>query len=125
MKYFLVGLGGAIGSITRYGVVSLFPRLVGGGFPWGTFSVNLMGSFAIGFIARFFYLDFPQHQLVWLFVVVGFLGGFTTFSAFSFDSLILLQKQSYILFFGNVCLHIFGCLLAVIVGHSLSKLIIS
>jgi len=75
---------------------------------------------------RFFFdQGFPGHEFYWLFAVVGFLGGFTTFSAFSYELLLMLQKQQYALFALNVSLHAAGCLAAVIAGYHVSKIIFS
>ncbi|PIW63209.1 MAG: fluoride efflux transporter CrcB [Candidatus Omnitrophica bacterium CG12_big_fil_rev_8_21_14_0_65_50_5] len=120
-----VAAGGALGSVSRYLVVVGMSRHVAGAFPWWTLAVNAAGSFLIGFVARIFYQGFPGHEFYWLFAVVGFLGGFTTFSAFSYELLLMLQKQQYALFALNVSLHAAGCLAAVIAGYHVSKIIFS
>jgi CrcB protein len=89
----LVALGGAIGSVARWASVFLVGQYVGIAFPWGTLSVNVAGSFLIGLIgalARTASLGVTPD--VRLFLVTGVLGGFTTFSSFSFELLGLLQR---------------------------------
>lgn len=85
-----VAAGGAIGSLLRYAAVQLVQYLHPQPFPLGTMLVNIAGSFAIGLLmARFVQLPSESAQL---FFVTGVLGGFTTFSAFSWDALQLLQR---------------------------------
>ena len=86
----LVMLGGAAGSGLRYAVGLLLPGITSG-FPWATLAVNLVGSFAIGWVAA----SVQQNQLgenARLLLAVGLLGGFTTFSSFSLEALLLLQQ---------------------------------
>ena len=91
----LVALGGAIGSVARWASVFLVGQWVGITYPWGTLSVNVVGSFLIGVIgalARTASLGVTPD--VRLFLVTGVLGGFTTFSSFSFELLALVQKAA-------------------------------
>ncbi len=77
----LVALGGAAGSVARFLTATAFARVTGG--PWGTLTVNVVGSFAIGVL----YILLAQRTQIAPLLVAGFLGGFTTFSAFSLDAL--------------------------------------
>ena len=90
----LVFIGGGIGSAARHGVNILCARLFGLNFPWGTFAVNLIGSFAIGWLAAYFAFragaDWTQSAR--LFLITGILGGFTTFSSFSLDFAMLFER---------------------------------
>jgi CrcB protein len=86
-----VALGGALGSLARFGAVRGVAA-VAGEQPWGTFAVNVLGSLAIGFLAAFFARKFTDHEAARVFLVTGFLGGFTTFSAFSLDTFNLMQR---------------------------------
>ena len=90
----LVFLGGGLGAASRHGVNLAAARLLGAGFPWGTFIVNVAGSLAMGLIAG--YLTFKAGaawtQHVRLLLTTGFLGGFTTFSAFSLDAALLWER---------------------------------
>lgn len=89
----LVALGGALGSVARYLSVSAIGRAFGNALPYGTFAVNVAGSFAIGLLVGLLVRFLPEHQQeMRLFVAVGFLGGFTTFSAFSLDVITLFEE---------------------------------
>ncbi len=90
----IVGLGGAIGSMARYGAGLAMPRPSDLSFPWSTFAVNMIGSFAIGCVmaALVSLQDVPRGLM--LFLVVGILGGFTTFSAFSLETLRLIELRA-------------------------------
>ncbi len=89
---FWVALGGAIGSAARHGVNVGSARFLGEGFPWGTFIVNIAGSFLMGLIMAFLAKKMADHENARLFLTVGVLGGFTTFSAFSLDVFNLVQR---------------------------------
>lgn len=88
----LVAVGGAFGSLLRYyvGVWSL--RVAGPGFPWGTLTVNLVGCFLIGVLAELITRKFGGSVELRLLLITGILGGFTTFSAFSLDALVLFER---------------------------------
>lgn len=94
MNLLMIALGGALGSVARFLTISGATRLFGAGFPFGTLIVNVVGSFFMG-IAVAVLLDrvgggVPSRWVP--FVMSGFLGGFTTFSAFSLDSYLLLEN---------------------------------
>lgn len=89
---FLVAIGGALGSTLRYGTGLAATRLVGPGFPWGTLTVNVVGSFAIGLFVEAIARRFDAAEPLRLLLVTGFLGGFTTFSAFSLDAMVLIER---------------------------------
>ena len=116
----LVGIGSGIGGICRY-LISLFICQASNGFPWGTFLVNIAGCLLIGILwgvtSRFQSIS-PAFTL---FLMVGFCGGFTTFSTFSREGLTLLQASNYFLFalyvIGSVVLGI----LAVALGYYTTK----
>jgi CrcB protein len=95
MLYLIVFLGAGIGGALRHGVNIGATRMFGYGFPFGTFIVNVAGSFAMGLLAGFFAYraGIPQH--VRLFLTTGILGGFTTFSTFSLDAALLIERHSY------------------------------
>jgi len=93
MNILLVALGGALGSVARYLAVQLVMRFHPQPFPLGTMAVNILGSFLIGVLmARFAVNDSESSRL---FLVTGILGGFTTFSAFSWDVLSLAQRGAW------------------------------
>lgn len=87
MNVLLVALGGAIGSVGRYLMGAWFQALVGKpGFPWGTFLVNVMGAFLIG-VAFGLSKDGPLSSQAWTLVVIGALGGYTTYSTYALETL--------------------------------------
>ncbi|MBT9370173.1 fluoride efflux transporter CrcB [Rhizobium sp. CSW-27] len=88
----LVAFGGAVGSVCRYLTGILMTRLLGMAFPWGTLTVNVVGSFAIGFLTELVARKLNASMEMRLLIVVGFLGGFTTFSSFSLDTLALYER---------------------------------
>jgi CrcB protein len=90
----LVFIGGGIGAAARHGVNVLSVRWFGINFPWGTFAVNLIGSFLIGLLAAYFAFrtNFAGTQHMRLFLITGILGGFTTFSSFSLDFAMLFER---------------------------------
>lgn len=88
----LVAIGGASGSVARYLTGIAMTRWLGTAFPWGTITVNIVGSFAIGLLAELVARKLSAPMEVRLLLVVGFLGGFTTFSSFSLDTLSLFEK---------------------------------
>jgi CrcB protein len=92
IKVLLVALGGALGSVVRYGVNFAAARAFGLGFPWGTLTVNVAGGLAMGLLAALFALRAEASPEAKLFLMTGVLGGFTTFSAFSLDAVALWER---------------------------------
>ncbi|CAN7401861.1 fluoride efflux transporter CrcB [Rhizobium leguminosarum] len=88
----LVAFGGAIGSVLRYYVGQWALRLMGPAFPWGTLAVNVVGCFVIGAFAELIARKFNASVELRLLLITGFLGGFTTFSAFSLDAISLFER---------------------------------
>lgn len=88
----LVALGGALGSVARYGVNVWTTRAFGLGFPWGTLTVNVVGGLVMGLLAALFALRAEASPEAKLFLMTGVLGGFTTFSAFSLDAVVLWER---------------------------------
>ncbi len=91
MILFWIGLGGALGSVARYLTVRGVQLVVGDGTPWGTTAVNILGSFAMGFLVMFLARKFTDNEAMRYFLTTGVLGGFTTFSAFSQDVVRMMQ----------------------------------
>ncbi len=90
---FLVIAGGGIGAGLRHGMNIGAARLLGTEFPWGTFAINIIGSFLIGIAAAWFaFRNDAASQSLRLFLTTGILGGFTTFSAFSLDFALLFER---------------------------------
>lgn len=89
---FAVAAGGAIGSVARYLINDGAVKIFGGGFPYGTMIVNVLGCFIIGILAESMALRWNGGPELRAFAIIGILGGFTTFSAFSLDTILLLQR---------------------------------
>jgi CrcB protein len=122
MSYVWVALGGAIGSVARFGCGSVAARLAGSAFPWGTLLVNVAGSLAIGVLAGLVTAD--GRALVSgdarAFLMVGVLGGFTTFSSFSLETLELARDGAWAAAALNVVASFALCLVAVWLGYLLA-----
>ena len=112
-----VGAGGVVGAMARYlMVVWLNGGLSGSGFPYGTLAVNAAGCFLIGLVVGFAETHKPLSPEVQAFLLVGVLGGFTTFSAFGLDTIRLFRDQAYLAGSANVLLQVAVGLTAVVVG---------
>lgn len=117
----IVALGGALGTVTRY-LVGLAALPVSRDMPWGTIGINISGSFVIGFFGTLTLAGgrFPVSENVRLFVMVGFCGGYTTFSAFSLQTLDLLRNGAPLRAVLNVVISVVLCILAATAGHLLA-----
>jgi len=111
MNLVLIFLGSGLGAISRYGVSNLIHNLVGRAFPYGTLVVNASGSFIMGllFIIILERFDGLAPQLR-AFLLIGFLGGYTTFSSFSIETLSLLEQGAWISAGLNILLNIIFCI---------------
>lgn len=115
----LVFVGGGIGSVARFGLSRLLLSCAMGVFPVSTFSINIIGSLLIGL---FWGIPFLSDKNNWLiFLTVGLCGGFTTFSAFSWENFNLLKQGHVFLFFTYAFLSVFLCLLATWSGYVIGK----
>ncbi|HEY2886486.1 MAG TPA: fluoride efflux transporter CrcB [Rhizomicrobium sp.] len=90
-----VALGGALGSLLRYFVAGAVQSATWPGFPWGIFVVNITGGFAMGLIVELSALKLNLTPEVRAFLTIGILGGYTTFSTFSLDSALLIERGDY------------------------------
>lgn len=92
MQLLFIALGGALGAVSRFLLGNWCDKLIGGAWPWGTFIVNIIGCFAMGFFMTLI-VEKELLPATWrLFLCVGLLGGFTTFSSFSYEALNLLAS---------------------------------
>jgi len=120
--YLWIAIGSALGGMARYWCSGAAARLIGETFPWGTLFVNVTGCFIIGFFAT---LTGPDGRIfagstIRQFVMLGILGGFTTFSSFSLQTLNLVQDSEWLQAGGNVIGSVVLSLLAVWLGHLLA-----
>ena len=95
MPYLIIFVGAGIGGALRHGVNVGASKMFGYGFPLGTFIVNVLGSFVMGLLAGFFVYRAGVPQHLRLFLTTGILGGFTTFSTFSLDAALLIERHSF------------------------------
>lgn len=117
ISFLLVGAGGAIGSMLRYGV-ALLP--INKSFPYHTFIVNIVGSVFIGALLGLLLKNTITNE-GWKFLATGICGGFTTFSAFSLEGVELLQQHRYVVFILYFMLSIIFGLAATLLGYTLTK----
>lgn len=121
MNAFLaVFFGAGIGGALRHAVNLTALKLLGTGFPFGTVAVNIVGSFIMGLAIEWFALKYDPGQMWRLFLTTGILGGFTTFSAFSLDAALLIERGAYI----TASVYILTSLIASVGGLFLGLLLI-
>ena len=120
--YLLVALFGAAGSVLRYSFFVITPKFFYSNFPLSTVIVNLLGSFFIGFFISLFDKGIIS-ETVRISIVIGLLGGFTTFSTFSMDLFNLINKSLYMHVATYIFVSVFFGLCFFILGHKLSNLI--
>ena len=95
VPYLIVFIGAGLGGSLRHATNVMAAKLLGSGFPWGTLLVNVVGSFLMGLLAGYFAFRPGIGQHARLFLTTGILGGFTTFSAFSLDTALLVERHAY------------------------------
>jgi len=118
-----IGLAGAAGAVLRYLVHQATVLTLGAGFPYGTLIVNVLGSFLIGILFVMFWERSAGGDMLRLALMVGLLGSFTTFSAFSLDTWILLQHGAPLKAALNVLANLATCLAATWVGIVMARMI--
>lgn len=120
-----IGAGGAIGAVLRHFVGMMFLHMMGANFPWGTISVNIIGSFIMGVLVTYFALVWNPSQELKAFLTVGLLGGFTTFSAFSLDVITLWERGASMAAMGYIMGSIMLSILALSFGMMMVRMLIS
>jgi len=124
LKLLLIGLGGAIGAIARYIVSGIDYKLSGGVFPVSTIVVNLTGSLLIGFLWGLFEAVAVSSN-VRMFIFMGILGGFTTFSTFALENFNLMRDGEHAIAAGNIILSNVLGIGFVFVGYGIAKLVLN
>ncbi|RVU84096.1 fluoride efflux transporter CrcB [Leucothrix sargassi] len=114
-------LGGALGALSRYGVAQLMLTAFGRSFPYATLTVNVLGSFCMGYLTVYFMSKVNVDPMIRLFLLVGFMGAFTTFSTFSMDTLNLIESGFVTKAFLNILLNVTCSLTAVWLGVILAR----
>ena len=108
-KLALLGLAGALGTLARYGAAGLVQRIHGASFPWGTLAVNLTGCFLAGLFWTLLESRWPLSGETRTIILVGFIGAFTTFSAFILESGELLRSAEWMHALANLAMqNVFG-----------------
>jgi CrcB protein len=120
-KIFAVALGGAAGASLRYLAAAATHSLMGHAFPYGTLLVNTLGSLLIGYLVVFLPDHGSQASALRLLLVTGLLGGFTTYSAFSIETLTLFQEGQLLKAGLNIVITVSACLVAVWLGYQLAR----
>ena len=120
----LIGLGSGLGGVLRYWLSGVVAERIGETFPWGTMTVNIVGSLLIGLLAAFVDSDrvlmTPGSRQ---FLMMGFCGGFTTFSSFSLQTIRLMQDSEWLHAGGNILFSVFLCLIGVFIGYKLGQFV--
>jgi CrcB protein len=123
VKYLAISFGGILGANARYLIADWAAQRFGVGFPYGTFIINISGSFLLGFFMAFVQDRAFIHPNYRLFFATGFCGAYTTFSTFTYESLGLFQDGSFLLAFTNLSGSVVIGVLGVILGFVLGKMI--
>jgi CrcB protein len=121
MEYIAIALGGGIGAVLRYWIGLLVQSWTGPGFPYGTLAVNVVGSLLIGFVVVFLHHRYHGNEVIRLFLIIGVLGGFTTFSTFSLDTVYLIQSGFLIKAVSNIFISFSSCVFSVYLGMEIAK----
>jgi CrcB protein len=121
----LVALGGALGSVLRYLVANAAVAWMGPTFPWGTLAVNLVGSFLIGFVQSLAVESLVISEEARLFLATGVMGGLTTYSAFSYETVRLAETGAWPQAWANVLVTTAACLALCLLGLTTGRLLIA
>ena len=119
---FGVAIGGALGALSRYGVDNWIERHVESAFPWATFAINISGCFAVGFLIAAVVDRDRAPDWLRVSLVVGFCGGYTTFSTFAQESLDLIEARDFAVAIANVMLSVMVGIAAVFIGAKMARL---
>lgn len=118
-RLLIVAAGGALGAVARYGVGRLLPAA---GWPWATLTVNLVGGLLMGLLAGWLaFRGGAQGETIRLFAAVGLLGGFTTFSAFSLETALMIEKRQFALASGYVAASVVLSVAALFLGLTIAR----
>tara|TARA_R110000787_G_scaffold1497_13_gene6536 strand:- start:19619 stop:19999 length:381 start_codon:yes stop_codon:yes gene_type:complete len=126
MNMFLsVAIGGALGACARYGVAQVMLRQLGPGYPYGTLFVNIVGSFLMGVLIELIALRWSPSPELRVLLVTGFLGGFTTFSAFSLDVALMVEKGEMLSAAGYILLSVILSIAGLFAGLHLMRAVLT
>ncbi len=118
-RFLIVAAGGALGAVARYGIGRLLPSTA---WPWGTLSVNVVGGLLMGLLTGWLaFRGGAQSESIRLFAAVGLLGGFTTFSAFSLETALMIERRQFALAGGYVAASVVLSIAALFLGLMLAR----
>lgn len=120
-NFLMVGLGGGLGAMSRYGSGLALTRMLGASFPYGTLFVNVLGSLLMGLFMGFIVERSIASELPRLLLATGFLGGFTTFSAFSLDAVTLFERGEIGLSATYIVASLVVSILALMIGLMIAR----
>lgn len=123
MEILGVAIAGSLGAVSRYLVANWIGTKHDSSFPWGTFFINITGSFLLGFVATVSFFLFSTSEVYRTIISVGFIGAYTTFSTFSFESFNLISEGSYLQAFLNLIISPTLGIIAAVIGIELAKTI--
>ena len=123
MNYLIVSLGAAIGGVLRFWFTNMAHKVLPGLFPFGTLSVNFIGSFLLGVIAFYFDQKGMLNYQMRIFLTIGICGGFTTFSTFTYETVMLLGGSQYALALTNIMANVILCIAGLYLAIGIVKLI--
>jgi CrcB protein len=123
MRYLVIALGGLLGANVRYILGGWIAERYGTSFPYGTLVINVTGSFILGFFLTLITERIVVHPYWQLFFAIGFLGAYTTFSTFTFESVALVQGGAFLLGLANMLGSVTLGLIAVFTGAILARLL--
>ena len=122
-RVIVVALGGAIGSVARYGVGAVAAQLLGSTFPWGPLLVNLSGSFLIAVVMHVALAGTAISLELRIFLTTGIMGGYTTYSSFNYETLALINQRAYGLAGLNLAATVVGCFLTGVLGLAAGRVL--
>ena len=123
LSYLVIAIGGGLGSVARFVISKEMENWLGNYMPYGTLTVNVAGSFALGWFATEIIERSDLNSALRLGLIVGFLGAFTTFSTFSYESLQLILNGAFWRAIINVVLNACACIVMCFVGIQMAKII--
>ena len=120
-QLFAIAAGGALGSVLRYGLSTWVHSFAGRGFPYGTLAVNVLGCLAMGFLFVLLVERMGENSVLRAGLLIGVLGGFTTFSAFSIETFSLIEQGALVKATGNMAASLVLCIGATWLGVILAR----